>query len=170
MSGADAVPAENTLPLEAQVGALLRVHGMTIVTAESCTGGLIAARLTDVSGSSDYMLGGVVAYSVAVKQQMLGVRMQTVREHGAVSATVAWQMANGARIMFGASLAVSVTGVAGPTQGSNHEPVGLTFIGLSTPAGTQVHRYQWTGTRSENRQAATDAALRLLLNYLKDLP
>lgn len=153
-------------PLEAQVGARLRATGLTIATAESSTGGLIAKRLTDVAGSSAYVIGGVVAYADAAKQRLLGVREQTLIDFGAVSEPVARQMAEGARALFGTDLALSVTGIAGPTGATATKPVGLHFIGLSAADGTWVRRYVWGGNRDHNRQAAADAAFRLLLDYL----
>ena len=163
-----AQPMQNEQPLEVMVGKLLLEKNLTIATAESCTGGLIAARLTDISGSSGYIMGGVVAYSDAVKLQMLGVRETTLHEKGAVSEVVAKQMATGARIMFGTDLAVSVTGIAGPLGGTPAHPVGLTFIGLSTPNGTQVRQFVFDGNRIENKQASADEALRMVLDYLQE--
>ena len=153
-------------PLEAAAGEALRARGMTIATAESSTGGLIIARLTDRSGSSAYVIGGVVAYADAVKQAALGVREQTLLDHGAVSEPVAREMADGARRAFGTDVALSVTGIAGPTGATATKPVGLTYIGLSTPGGTWVRRFVWQGDRARNRRESVDAALRLLLEYL----
>jgi len=152
--------------LEIRVGKRLQKKGLTIATAESSTGGLIAARLTDVSGSSAYVIGGVVAYADVVKQQVLGVLEQTLIDHGAVSDPVARQMADGARGLFKTDLALSVTGIAGPTGATATKPVGLTYVGLSAPDGTWVRRFVWEGSRSENRHAAVEAAFCLLLDYL----
>jgi PncC family amidohydrolase len=152
--------------LEAQVGELLRVRRLMLATAESSTGGLISSRLTDVPGSSDYMLGGVVAYADEAKLQMLGVRPRTVAQHGAVSDPVTRQMATGARIMFGADVAVSVTGIAGPGGATETKPLGLTFVGLSAPDGVWVRRFVFEGDRAANKRASAEAALRLLLDYL----
>lgn len=152
--------------LSVTVGERLRAAHLTIVTAESCTAGLIAARLTDIAGSSDYVLGGVVAYSNAVKQQMLGVPEDMLAAHGAVSGTVAEQMARGARDLLHADIALSVTGIAGPGGGTPEKPVGLTFIGLSTVAGAWVRRYVWSGDRIANREQSVDAALQFVLDYL----
>lgn len=158
--------ASPATPLEAAAGEALRARGMTIATAESSTGGLIIARLTDRSGSSAYVTGGVVAYADAVKQAALGVREQTLIDHGAVSEPVAREMADGARRAFGTDIALSVTGIAGPTGATPTKPVGLTYIGLSTPDGTWVRRFVWRGDRARNRRESVDAALRLLLDYL----
>ena len=158
--------ASPTAPLEVTVGDALRARGMTIATAESSTGGQIIARLTDISGSSAYVIGGIVAYADSVKQQMLEVREQTLIDHGAVSEPVARAMADGARRLFRTDLALSVTGIAGPTGATAAKPVGLTYIGLSAPDGTWVRRFVWQGDREHNRRESADAALRLLLDYL----
>jgi len=154
--------------LEEQVGNRLRERGWTISSAESSTGGLIMARLTDIAGSSAYVLGGVIAYADTIKEQVLGVPKQTLIAYGAVSEPVAQQMADGARQLFQTDVAVSVTGIAGPTGATATKPVGLHYIGLSTPTGSWVRRYVWNGDRTENRHAAADAALQLLLDYLDD--
>jgi nicotinamide-nucleotide amidase len=153
-------------PLEVQVGERLTARGLTIALAESSTGGLIAKRLTDISGSSAYVIGGVVAYANAVKQRLLGVSEQTLIDHGAVSEPVARQMAEGARHLFGTDLAISVTGIAGPTGATATKPVGLHYVGLSAAEGTWVRRYVWDGDRAHNRASTADAAFRLVLDYL----
>lgn len=157
-------PAESLL--EAQVGEQLAARRLTIALAESSTGGLIAKRLTDISGSSAYVIGGVVAYADEAKQKLLGVTRQTLIDYGAVSEPVAQQMAAGARDLFGTDFALSVTGIAGPTGATATKPVGLHYIGLSAPDGVWVRRYVWDGDRAFNRTATADAALRLLLAYL----
>ena len=152
--------------LETQVGRRLAARGLTIALAESSTGGLIAKRLTDISGSSAYVIGGVVAYANAAKQRLLGVSEQTLIDHGAVSELVARQMAEGARHLFGTDLAISVTGIAGPTGATATKPVGLHYVGLSAADGTWVRRFVWDGDRAHNRESTADAALRLVLDYL----
>ncbi|HVO72181.1 MAG TPA: CinA family protein [Aggregatilineaceae bacterium] len=152
--------------LEVQVGDRLRALGLTVATAESSTGGLIAKRLTDIPGSSDYVIGGVVAYANEIKQRLLNVEERTLVEYGAVGQPVAQQMADGARTLFRTDVALSVTGIAGPTGATATKPLGLHFIGLSTASGTWVRRYVWEGDRAHNREAAADAALRLLLDFL----
>jgi PncC family amidohydrolase len=137
--------------------------GLTVATAESCTGGLVAHLITQVSGSSGYLLGGVVAYSDAVKVAQLGVPQGVLDAHGAVSAQVARAMADGARALFGASLAVSVTGIAGPDGGTDAKPVGLTYLAVAGPAGTDVRRIVWTGDRNANKWASAGLALEMLL-------
>jgi PncC family amidohydrolase len=153
-------------PLEVQVGERLTARGLTIALAESSTGGLIAKRLTDISGSSAYVIGGVVAYANAVKQRLLGVSEQILIDHGAVSEPVARQMAEGARHLFGTDLAISVTGIAGPTGATATKPIGLHYVGLSAADGTWVRRYVWDGDRAHNRASTADAAFRLVLDYL----
>lgn len=154
------------LPLEVQTGERLRARGLTLAVAESSTGGLIAKCLTDISGSSAYVIGGVIAYADSVKERLLGVQAETLRAHGAVSAPVAQQMAEGARALLGTDLAISVTGIAGPTGATPTKPVGLHFVGLSAAEGAWVRRHVFTGDRHSIRQAAADAALQLLLDYL----
>lgn len=145
--------------------------GYTVATAESCTGGLIASRLTDIAGSSAYVLGGVVAYSNAVKTNLLNVRHGTLLAYGAVSEQTAHEMALGARALLGADLALSVTGIAGPGGGTPEKPVGLTYIGVGLPDGSvQVQRHIWEGNRIQNKEHSADAALRLLLGVLASLP
>lgn len=153
--------------LEARVGDALRVKGWTICTAESCTGGLIAHRLTNIPGSSDYVLGGVVAYSNRIKQSLLHVRQGTLIAYGAVSEQTATEMAVGARELFGADMAVSVTGIAGPGGGSAEKPVGLTYIGLAGPNDlVVVQRHVWEGDREAVKNASAEAALQMALDAL----
>lgn len=152
--------------LAQEVGSRLKARAATVATAESCTGGLIAHRLTNIPGSSAYVLGGVVAYSNAVKHTLLGVDEQTLMEHGAVSAPVAEQMALGVRKALGATYAISVTGIAGPGGGSVDKPVGLTYIGVAGPTGVSVERHIWDGDREQNKAYSADAALALLLKAL----
>ena len=136
--------------------------GWTVATAESCTGGLVADALTDVPGSSGYVLGGIVAYADSEKTGQLGVPIDLLAGHGAVSAQVARAMAIGARERLGATFAVSVTGIAGPDGGSQAKPVGLTYLGLATPAGVDVRRFVWAGDRAANKRSSAVAALDLL--------
>lgn len=164
MSHTPATPSP-VYTLAHQIGVRLRARGWTLAVAESCTGGLLGDSITDVPGSSDYFLGGVQAYSNAVKQRLLGVQDDTLARHGAVSAVCAAEMATGVRILLGADTALSITGVAGPGQ-SEAKPQGLTFIHLATPTGERGFQAQWTGDRRENKQASALAALRLLHDYL----
>ena len=141
---------------------LVRARGLTLATAESCTGGLVAARLTDVPGSSDVFCGAIVAYSDKVKAAQLGVPEEVLREHGAVSAETAAAMARGARERLGADLAVAVTGIAGPGGGSQAKPVGLVFLHASGPAAELGRRLDFPGDRETIRQRSAVAALHLV--------
>jgi nicotinamide-nucleotide amidase len=141
---------------------LLRERGLTLATAESCTGGLVSARLTDVPGSSAVFVGGVVAYSNEVKAGELGVPDDVLREHGAVSPETAAAMARGARERLGADVAVSVTGVAGPDGGTEEKPVGLVFLHASGPMGETSLRFDFPGDRPTVRGRAAVAALHLV--------
>jgi PncC family amidohydrolase len=145
-------------------------RGLTVALAESCTGGLIAATLTSVAGSSGYFLGGVVSYSNAAKAAFLDVPASTLEAHGAVSAQVAKAMAVGAQARFGASLAVGVTGIAGPDGGSQEKPVGLTYLGLADAAGAEVRRFLFQGDRAANREAGARAALEWLIEGAETAP
>lgn len=145
-----------------RLGALLRARGLTVATAESCTGGLVGAAITAAAGSSDYYLGGVVAYANAAKVRLLGVDPQDVTTFGAVSAEVARAMAEGARFRLGADVAVSVTGIAGPGGGSPGKPVGLVYIGVATAARVTATRLELAGERAAIRAAAVSAALEAL--------
>ncbi len=137
--------------------------GLTVATAESCTGGRIGDALTDVPGSSAYVLGGVIAYADAVKVALLGVPQGVIARHGAVSAQVAGAMASGARDRLGADLAVAVTGIAGPSGATPGKPVGLTYVAVADQAGVEIRRFTWNGDREANKTASAQAALELLL-------
>lgn len=152
--------------LEARVGQRLRSAGLTIATAESSTGGLVATRLTDIPGSSAYMIGGVVAYANRAKRRLLSVDEQTLAEHGAVSEAVAREMAIGVRMLFGVDVGVSVTGIAGPDGATATKPVGLTYVGLSSARGVWVRRFTWQGDRQQNRAQSADAVFQMVLDYL----
>jgi PncC family amidohydrolase len=165
-------PDPEIFALAQQVGERLRKLRKSIAVAESCTGGLLGAALTDVPGSSAYFLGGVISYADPVKVNQLGVPQATLRRYGAVSEQAAAAMASGVREMLRADIGVSITGVAGPdAEGS--KPVGLTFIGIAAPtlpsaAGgggkmTSTYRFQWTGDRWDNRRRSVVAALELLV-------
>lgn len=150
--------------LSARTAAALLARGWTICAAESCTGGMVTAWLTQVPGSSAYVLGGVVSYANEVKRDLLGVPQQVLDEHGAVSEQTARLMALGARKLFGADLALSVTGIAGPGGSTADKPVGLTYIGLAGPGeDVLVRRFVWEGDRTRNRIQSTEAALSMVL-------
>ena len=156
-----------TDPLEIIIGRQLRQRGLRLATAESCTGGLVADRITDVPGSSDYFAGGVVAYSNAVKVSLLQVSPETLRLHGAVSRETVIEMARGARIVLGADIAVSISGIAGPSGGLPDKPVGTTWIGLSATAGDWARKFIWEGDRRVNKELSAEAALQMVLDYLQ---
>jgi nicotinamide-nucleotide amidase len=160
-------------PLEAVVGALLRERGLMLATAESCTGGLIAERVTDVAGSSDYFLGGFVSYSKHAKGEWLGVRAETIAEHGVVSESTAREMAERARDHArgpGRAVGLSVTGVAGPGPDLDANPEGLVFVGVADDGETVVKKRQFGGgSRDRIRQLAAQFALDLLRRRLLGL-
>jgi nicotinamide-nucleotide amidase len=158
--------AEEETSIEELVLELCRERGLSLATAESCTGGLVAARLTSVPGSSDVFLGGVVAYADGVKQAELGVPAEVLAAHGAVSAETAAAMAAGARERLGADVAVSVTGVAGPGGGTPEKPVGLVFLHATGPAGEEATRFELPGERDWIRSRAAVAALHLVRRLL----
>ena len=159
--------AADLLALSQRVGAALASRSATVCAAESCTGGLLLSTLTDVAGSSAYVLGGLVTYSNDAKMQFLHVRESTLLEHGAVSEGTAAEMARGARSRFDADFALSVTGIAGPGGGTAEKPVGLTYIGLAgRDSFLQVEHYIWDGSRVDNKLASVEAALQLVLRAL----
>jgi nicotinamide-nucleotide amidase len=156
--------------LEEVTGAALRASGNTIAAAESCTGGLVLSRLTDVPGSSDYVVGGVVAYSNAVKIGALAVPKEMIDAYGAVSEPVAAAMAEGVRLKYGADVGIGVTGIAGPGGGSPDKPVGTTAIAVSSASGIVVRTYRFRGNRQMVKfwasQTALDQVRRLLRGSL----
>jgi PncC family amidohydrolase len=151
---------------ENSIGNLLRARGLKLATAESCTGGLIANRITDVPGSSDYFLGGVMAYAYEAKVALLKVSWDTLHTYGAVSRETVLEMAEGARKALGADLAISVSGIAGPGGGLPNKPVGTTWLGLSVKDGQWARLYCFDGDRLQNKSSSADAALQMLLDYL----
>ena len=154
--------------LEERIGALLAARDLSLVTAESCTGGLVGHRLTNVSGSSSYYLGGLVTYSNRLKEQLLGVPPATLEEHGAVSEATARAMARGARQRLDADLALAVTGISGPTGGTPQKPVGLVYVALSSATAEVCQRHLFDGDRLEVKQQSAEAVLRLLLDHLEE--
>ena len=153
-------------PLEKQTGELLSQLGWTVAVAESCTGGLLGHRITNVSGSSAYFQGGVISYSSEAKEQILGVPHEILVKHGTVSKETALAMAQGARRLFGTDIALSLTGIAGPTGGTPEKPVGLVYIALAAEGVDLWEKHIWQGEREENKRQSTEAALQLLLRYL----
>jgi PncC family amidohydrolase len=155
-------------PLAVELGRLLNARGLTLALAESCTGGLIGSLITDVAGSSDYFLGSAVTYANSAKQNLLGVQSETLLAHGAVSAETAAEMAQGARRIFGADIAASVTGIAGPGGGLPGKPVGLVHIHLSAADAEISERHVWDADRMGNKLLSAEAVMRLVARYLGD--
>lgn len=152
--------------LAERVQRVLIERKLTLSSAESCTGGLLGHVLTEVPGSSDYYLGGIISYSDGLKREQLGVEAATLEKHGAVSAQTCVAMAQGARSRYGSSIAVAVTGIAGPGGGSDSKPVGLTYIGLADENGHDVRRHLWHGDRHSNKVQSVTACLELILERL----
>ena len=161
----DAVYAENETTLQQVVGELLRKKGMTISTAESCTGGLVASLLTSVPGSSDYFLGSVVSYAYSVKENVLGVSPDIIGRYGAVSPECAAAMADGVRRLTGSDFAVSTTGNAGPAASENKD-VGLVWVGISSEYGTQTMDFHFHNDRIRNRERFAASALDAVRKYI----
>ena len=162
----DHVFSEEEVTIEELVLAECRARQLTLGAAESCTGGMIAARLTGIPGSSDVFRGGVVAYANDIKEQELDVSAELLATHGAVSAEVAAAMAHGARRRLGVDVAVSVTGVAGPGGGTPEKPVGLVFLHAAGPDGDVAQQFEMPRDRDWIRSRATVAALHLLRRLL----
>jgi nicotinamide-nucleotide amidase len=156
---------QTTLPVA--IGQRLRDRGETLVLAESCTGGMCGALVTDAPGASRYFLGGIVSYADALKQAQLGVPSELLAAHGAVSEPVARAMAEGARDRLGSTWAISLTGIAGPDGGSPDKPVGTVWIGIAGPRGTTTKKLFWPGERDRVRRMASVTALHLLDKALR---
>ncbi len=154
------------MSLEEEIGRLLKKHRLTLAIAESATGGLLTHVITNVSGSSKYCEGGMVTYSNRMKEEELGVEEETLKKHGAVSSEVAKEMASGIRRKRDVDIALSTTGIAGPTGATPGKPVGLFYIGLSSNRGTFSRKYQFQGTRIQNKQSAVREALSMLKHHL----
>ena len=159
------IPASDAL--EARIGLLLQQSGLKLAVAESCTGGLVCDRITNVPGSSAYFVGGVVAYAYEAKLKLLGIPWDTFRAHGAVDRETVLAMARGVRYALQTDLGLSVSGIAGPAGGMPGKPVGLTWIGLSAPDGEWARVFIWAGDRLQNKASSAQAALRLLYDYLQ---
>jgi nicotinamide-nucleotide amidase len=151
--------------LDSKIAGLLRDTGLTLAVAESCSGGLIAKRITDIPGSSAYFILGVVTYANSAKERVLGVPAELLAQYGAVSPEVAAAMATGVRTLAGSDIGLATTGIAGPTGGSVEKPVGTVFIALASANGCEVFRHCFTGNRESVREATAKAALRLLVNH-----
>lgn len=152
--------------LEAKLGNYFRQNGLKLATAESCTGGLIGHRLTNIPGSSDYYLGGVIAYAYEAKVALLNVSWETLRQYGAVSRETVLEMAIGARKALSADIAVSVSGIAGPGGGLPGKPVGTTWVGLAAGDGAWAQVYCFGGDRIQNKVCSAEAALKFIYDYV----
>jgi len=154
------------MKLEKLIGELLRERRWTLSIGESCTGGLICDRITNVSGSSDYFMGGMINYSNESKEKHLGVPLDDIKKYGAVSPQVAKKMAQGVRKAFGTTFGLSTTGVAGPTGGTKRSPIGRVFIGFSDTRKTWVKKLDLKGSRREIKEKATKKALQFYYEIL----
>jgi len=155
-----------TSTLEQQVGELLRQLGLTLAVAESCTGGLICHQITNAPGSSDYFLGGVTAYANQAKIDLLGVRVATLEQYGAVSRETVLEMAQGVRMRFGADISLSTSGIAGPGGGTPQKPVGFTWIALCVGDTVEAWNELYAGDRLAVKEQTTQTALRRLRDAL----
>jgi PncC family amidohydrolase len=155
------------MSLEEDVGRLLTERGQTLAIAESLTGGLVASMVTDVPGSSAYLLEGIVAYANVSKMERLGVSEDTLMAHGAVSEEVACEMAEGVRSVLGADWGISTTGIAGPTGDTDDKPLGLVFYAVASDRGTVVRRDVFPGARLDVKRSSAGAVLTLLLEALR---
>lgn len=162
----DDIFAEERCNIEEVLGSLLRMRAKTVAVAESCTGGLLGSRITAVPGSSTYFKGGIISYSNEVKIEQLGVQPDAIVQEGAVSATVASQMAVGVREKFGADFGISTTGIAGPEGGSDEKPVGLVYIGLSCSDEVQTSRNLFGRGRTRVRESTLQTAIDMLRRKL----
>ncbi len=153
--------------LEMRIGAILSERQLKLAIAESCTGGLLSHRITNVPDSSAYFTGGIVAYSYEAKAALLGVSWDTLNTKGAVSKETVLEMARGARNTFQSDLAVSVSGIAGPGGGTAEKPVGTTWVAFVAADGEWTRHFSWDGNREQNKQYSCDAALQLILDYLE---
>jgi PncC family amidohydrolase len=156
----------NREPLEVRLGELLRQRGLRLAVAESCTGGLIGHRITNVPGSSTYFIGGVISYANEAKVRLLGVHWGTLEEFGAVSQETVLEMARGVRNILATDVGLAVSGIAGPGGGTPEKPVGTTWIGLSAPGKEQAWLHHLQGNRLQIKEAATERALGHLVEYL----
>lgn len=153
--------------LAKEAGRLLKIHGLTVAVAESCTGGKLGDTLTSIPGSSDYFAGGVISYGNKAKVDLLDVRESSIILKGAVSEEVARQMAAGARKALRSSIGIGITGIAGPTGGTPRKPVGLVYICVSSNKGAICAKNLFKGSRSQVKNQAVDKSLRLLMEFVK---
>ena len=152
--------------IENLIGDELRKRGWRLAVAESCTGGLIGHRITNISGSSTYYLGSITAYAYRAKVRLLGVSWDTLEKFGAVSEETVSEMAKGIRHALAADIGLSVSGIAGPTGGTPEKPVGFTWIGLNTPQGNWTLQHNAGGNRIENKEEIAQVALEFLYTFL----
>jgi PncC family amidohydrolase len=158
----------NDQPLEEKIGELLRRRGLRLAIAESCTGGLIGHRITNVPGASTYYMGSITAYAYEAKVRLLGVHWETLETYGAVSKETVLEMASGVRKALAADIGVAVSGIAGPGGGTPEKPVGTTWIGLSAAGVDEAWCHIWKGDRLAVKSKSAQAALRILYDYLKE--
>jgi len=155
--------------LEIKIGRLLQERRLKLGLAESCTGGLLGHRITNVPGSSEYFMGGVISYVYDAKVSILGVSWETLKTFGAVSRETVLEMARGAKKLFNVDIAVSVSGIAGPGGGTVDKPVGTTWVGLVANDVEWTREFHFDGNRVQNKTASAGAALQMLLDYLLEL-
>jgi nicotinamide-nucleotide amidase len=162
-----------TVPLEESIGPLLNEMGIKLVVAESCTGGLIGHRITNIAGSSEYYLGSITAYAYEAKERLLGVNHDTLLNYGAVSQETVLEMARGVRNTFSndfpieKTIGIAVSGIAGPGGGMPGKPVGLVWVGLSGAEGDFAWEHRWKGDRIQNKELSAEATLAHLMDYLE---
>ena len=157
----------NQKPLEVIIGKMLRQQGLRLAVAESCTGGLVGHRITNIPGSSTYYMGSVTAYAYEAKVRLLGVHWETLEKYGAVSKETVLEMALGVRRALAADIGVSISGIAGPGGGTVEKPVGLTWIGLSARGVDEAWSHIWQGDRLQVKEQSAQEALRLLADFLE---
>lgn len=160
-------PPDHDKTLTMQIGEILRKNHLMLATAESCTGGQIASKITAVAGASHYFESGIIAYSNRAKIRLLSIPEERIEKEGAVSSAVAQAMAEGVRKNANVDLGLSVTGIAGPDGGKPEKPLGLVFIALSDQNKTEVKRFLFSGSRNAIQSKASQAALKILITYLK---
>lgn len=156
-----------TNTLEEILHEYMHARRLTLAAAESCTGGLLSDRITNVSGSSEYFPGGIVTYSNEAKANLLGVSINTLKVYGAVSKETVLEMARAARKLFNADIGISVSGIAGPAGGTLEKPVGTTWLGLSVEGGEWARHFIWNGDRLQNKRDSSEAALQFVIDYFE---
>jgi len=161
---------QDTLRVATRIAHQLTMRGWTLGGAESCTGALVGHCITEVSGCSDFFMGGVISYSNEAKHQLLGVPLETIETHGAVSSQTAQAMAQGVRRLLGVDVGVAITGIAGPTGGTVDKPVGTVYVAVSAPGGDAIEHCHWGTDRHDNKQRSAMAALCLIETQIKVCP